>query len=54
MREDYELYQEKYPLIEEIADMGAELETLEGEGAETVLVDIKGRLNLLKQQVAYK
>ena len=52
VREDYELYQERYPLIEQIADLGADLETLDGSQAELVLKGVHNNLGLLKQQVA--
>lgn len=52
--DDYEFYQNKYPLLVEIAELGADLETLHGSEAGTVLKDIKRKLSLLKQEVADK
>jgi hypothetical protein len=53
-REDYEFYQNKYTLLDEIAELGADLETLKGNEAEVSLKEIKSKLNLLKQQLADK
>lgn len=52
VREDTETLFSKYPELETIAELGAELETLEGSVYEKeVFINIKTHLNALKLQV---
>ena len=52
VRDDIEQYYEKYPLLEGIAELGAELETLGGsEHAGIVLGEIHDKFRLLKKQI---
>jgi hypothetical protein len=50
-REDYNIYQEAYPELDEIAELGAELEVLHGTEAEAVLRDIKSKFSKFKSQI---
>jgi hypothetical protein len=50
-REDYNIYQEAYPELDEIAELGAELEMSHGTEAEAVLRDIKSKFSKFKSQI---
>ncbi|MBC7764145.1 hypothetical protein H7Y29_00345 [Microbacteriaceae bacterium] len=52
IRDDYEYYQDKYPILAVVADLGAELETLKGSEHERIVFeDLKNNFTHLKQQV---
>lgn len=53
IREDYEYYQDKYPILAVVADLGAQLETLKGSEIEQIVFeDLKNNFAHLKQQIA--
>jgi hypothetical protein len=55
VRDDIGRYYEKYPLLERVADLGADLETLGGsKHADGVLREIKIKFEELKSQVETK
>lgn len=52
-RDDIEQYYQQYPLLEKIAELGADLETLGGtRHADEVLTEIHETFHVLKQQVS--
>ena len=52
VRDDIEQYFEKYPLLENIAELGADLETQAGtEYAKDILAEIENKFRVLKEQV---
>jgi hypothetical protein len=55
IRDDIEDYYTKYPLLEKIAELGADLETLgNSDFAEDVLLEIKTNFHKLKEEVKSK
>lgn len=51
-RNDIDQHYKKYPLLEKVAELGADLETLGGsEYAENVLNEIRATFDILKNQV---
>ncbi len=52
VRDDVEEYYKRYPLLEKIAEWGADLETLGGSKyAESVLIEIHETFRILKNQI---
>jgi hypothetical protein len=51
LREDYDYYQLKYPLLDDLAEKSSELETLGGSEAKEALGVIENMLRTLKQRV---
>ncbi len=52
VRSDIDYYYDKYPLLEEVAELGADLETLGGsEYATKVFAEIKEKFRLLEEQI---
>ena len=54
VRDDYDFYKNKYQLLDEIAELGADLETIKDSKAEVVLNNIESKLSLLRQELAKK
>lgn len=53
VRDDIEQYYQQYPLLERIAELGADLETLGGTShADEVLAEIRDTFRVLKQQAS--
>lgn len=52
VRDDIEQYYKKYPLLEEVAELGADLETLgDSKHAEVVLNEINEKFRILKNTI---